>query len=101
MACRKDIERPWKSQTSRGGLKKAFGKKLTLAELRSATGGLQAVLHISMCSNPLIYRAFLMVSLQVAPLFNSNIGGISACFTHRPNAEFTTLESSSGLLYLT
>ena len=53
------------------------GINSALAELRSATSGLQAVLKNSMCRFSLIFRGFSAFCLKVAPLFNQENGATS------------------------
>ena len=75
-------------------------EKLSLGELGSATGSLEAVLKCSYVRFSLRFRAFWAFPLKVAPLFNHKMGTSDARFYCR-NAAFTTLTSSSGLLYFT
>ena len=82
------------------GLCMRLGIKLTLAELGSATSGFEAVLKCSYVRFSLRFRAFRAFPLKVAPLFNHKMGTSDARFYCR-NASFTTLTSSSGLLYFT
>ena len=79
---------------------KKSGEKLALGELGSAAGGFQAVLKCSYVRFSLRFRAFWAFPLKVAPLFNHKMGTSDARFYYR-NAAFTTLTSSSGLLYFT
>ena len=71
-----------------------------LGELGGAAGGLQAVLNLSFTRFSLIFRAFRPPGQNVAPFFNRKMGTSDARFYCR-NAAFTTLTSSSGLLYFT
>ena len=75
-------------------------QRLALAELGSATSGFEAVLKCSYVRFSLRFRAFRAFPLKVAPLFNHKMGTSDARFYCR-NASFTTLTSSSGLLYFT
>ena len=82
------------------GFLSCFELKSALAELGSATGSLEAVLKLSYVRFSLRFQAFWAFTLKVAPLFNHKMGTSDAQFYCR-NAAFTTLKSSSGLLYFT
>ena len=58
------------------GLCMRLGIKLTLAELGSATGSLEAVLKFSDCRFSLIFQGFPGLPLKIAPPFNQKNGGI-------------------------
>lgn len=79
---------------------------LSLAELRRATGGFEAVLFAPLASQPLDITTFLALSVQVSPSFNSTDGGQYPTdnINHAglcPNASLITGDSSLGLLYFT
>ena len=73
---------------------------LTFWELWCSTSCFKSVLKCSYVRFSLRFRAFWAFPLKVAPLFNHKMGTSDARFYYR-NAAFTTLTSSSGLLYFT
>ena len=73
---------------------------LALAELRSATGSLEAVLKLSFTQFSLIFRAFQRFHSPVILFITDKKGEFQPKY-YCPKASFTTLQRSSGLLYLT
>lgn len=83
-----------------------FAGKLTLGELGSAAGSLEAVLFAPLAPQSLDMTALPALPVQVSPSFNSTDGSQYATnnVSHAglcPNASLITGDNSLGLLYFT